>query len=166
MTAASRAAAIVSLGVVALVAGHCRRAPVLTQLAEARRLAADSRVQVDRAADASNRAIMADTDEASHVFSRAAGRSRDAVTADADALAPILQDLGFAEEARALQEFRHRFAQYVALDAELVRVSRRNSDVQSLAVSLGQQRILNAACDESLHTLLDALATRGFAGTR
>lgn len=112
MTATSSAAAIVSLGVVALVAGPCRRAPVLTQLAEARRLAADIRVQVDRAADASNRAIMADTDEASRVFSRAAGRSRDAVTADADALAPILQDLGFAEEARARRAGDARLRRY------------------------------------------------------
>ena len=47
-------------------------APVLTGLVESRRLAADLRLQFTRAADLSNRAVMADSDEGA----RAAARGR------------------------------------------------------------------------------------------
>ena len=52
------------------------------------------------------------------------------------------------------------------VNAEIVGLSRRNTNVKSLAMSLGQKRMLTAACEESLRALQEALATRGFAGTR
>jgi len=45
-------------------------------------------------------------------------------------------------------------------------LSRRNSNVRSLALSLGQKRTLTARCEETLGALQDALAKRGFGGTR
>jgi hypothetical protein len=61
--------------------------------------------------------------------------------------------------ARALDEF-------VNVNAELVTLSRRNSDVRSLALSLGRKRILSAQCDDQLRALQDALAKRDFIATR
>ena len=55
---------------------------------------------------------------------------------------------------------------FIAVDAEIVTLSRRNSNVRSLALSLGQKRTLTAACEERLQALQDALARRGFTGTR
>jgi hypothetical protein len=55
---------------------------------------------------------------------------------------------------------------FMGLNAELVRLSRRNSEVRSLALSLGQKRMLTAKCEETLRALQDALAKRSFSGTR
>jgi hypothetical protein len=52
------------------------------------------------------------------------------------------------------------------LSAELVALSRRNSNVRSLALSLRRTPALVAACDGSLAQLQDALAKDGFTGTR
>jgi hypothetical protein len=55
---------------------------------------------------------------------------------------------------------------FAGLNTQIVSLSRRNSNVRSLALSLGQKRNLTAACEDSLRALQDALATRGFTGTR
>jgi hypothetical protein len=55
---------------------------------------------------------------------------------------------------------------FTELNAEIIALSRRNSNVRSLALSLGQKRTLTAACQESLRALQDGLASRGFSGTR
>jgi hypothetical protein len=53
-----------------------------------------------------------------------------------------------------------------ALNAQIVELSRRNSNVRSLALSLNQKRAVTAPCEETLRALHDALAKRGFSGTR
>ena len=53
-----------------------------------------------------------------------------------------------------------------AINTELVALSRRNSDVHSLALSLGRKRTLTAACDDSLRALQDALQKHHFTATR
>src|SRR5882672_5757180 len=57
-----------------VAAGACRGVPdaALSQLLEARRVAADLHVQFVKAADASDRAVLADTDAESVVFAREA----------------------------------------------------------------------------------------------
>ena len=52
------------------------------------------------------------------------------------------------------------------LNTQLIVLSRRNSNVRSLALSLGKKRVLTARCEESLHAIQDALSKRAFAGTR
>ena len=52
------------------------------------------------------------------------------------------------------------------LNTQLIVLSRRNSNVRSLALSLGKKRMLTARCEESLHAIQDALSKRTFAGTR
>ena len=64
-----------------------------------------------------------------------------------------------AAAAAALDRFK-------AINTELVGLSRRNSDVHSLALSLGQKRTLTAACDDSLRALQEALQKHEFTATR
>jgi hypothetical protein len=52
------------------------------------------------------------------------------------------------------------------LNAQLIVLSRRNSNVRSLALSLGKKRMVTAGCEESLRALQDGLAKRGFPGSR
>ena len=63
---------------------------VLTRLVEARRLTSDLHVAFTKAADAANRAVMADTDEASIDAADEARRANAAVERDVDALRPVL----------------------------------------------------------------------------
>jgi hypothetical protein len=55
---------------------------------------------------------------------------------------------------------------FMRVNAEIIVLSRRNSNVRSLALSLGQKRMLTAQCDQTLRALQDSLAKRGFSGTR
>jgi hypothetical protein len=56
--------------------------------------------------------------------------------------------------------------QFMARNAEIIALSRRNTNVRSLALSLGQKRMLTATCEDSLRALQDALGKRGFSATR
>ena len=58
------------------------------------------------------------------------------------------------------------FDRFMQLNVEIVALSRRNTNVRSLALSLNQKRLVTAACDESLRALDAALAKRGFTATR
>ena len=55
---------------------------------------------------------------------------------------------------------------FLDLNAQLIALSRRNTNVRSLALSLGQKRARTAACEDSLRALQDALSKRGFSATR
>src|SRR3954462_15838874 len=89
-------------GVVAAVAAGCGEDvnTVLEKASRARQTASDLLVDVTKAADAANRAVMAETDEASVAFAREAEQGTEAVERDAGALGPILQDLKYTDEAR------------------------------------------------------------------
>jgi len=272
--------------------GGCTLKTPFAGLAEARRLAADLESQFTKAADAANRAVMADTDEASDTYARESRDATESVQKTADALASVLNEFGFSEEVNQLADFRAQFTEYRTLDrsildlaventnlkaqrlafggareaadalqdaleavapqepardvwhvtalaamavarvreiqalqaphiaeaddaamtalekrmaaaegsarkaleglsglarpasrprlaeakaaldrfmqinAQIITLSRRNSNVRSLALSLNQKRVLTAACEDRLHTLRDSLARRSFAGTR
>jgi hypothetical protein len=110
---------------------------VLNQQAEAHRLAAHLHVQFSRAADASNRAVMADTDEASSAAVREAEQATKAVEQDTNALGRILDELGDQDEARNLDTFKARFAQYRALDADILPLAVENTNIKAQRLSFG-----------------------------
>jgi hypothetical protein len=276
--------------VIALAAA-CAGPPqtVLEQLTEARRVAADLSLQFAKLADAGNRAVMADTDEASVAFAKEAEQATAAVDRDREVLASLLTSLGYKPEAEAcrptrftehraidrrvlalavqntnikaqrlsfseaqqaadafqaalaavaparqpdrwqvkaiaaeavssvrqiqalqaphiaeasdavmtkiehqmkgpeasagsalhvlsglcdpgskphLEAARDALDRFMAVNVRIVDLSRQNSNVQSLALALGQRRTLSAACEERLNALQDALAKRGFTATR
>jgi len=66
---------------------------------------------------------------------------------------------GLGAAAAALDRFN-------AINTELVGLSRRNSNVRSLALALGRKRTLTAACDDSLRALQEALEKHDFTATR
>ena len=75
--------------------------PVLTQLLDARRLASDARVQFAKAADASNRAVMAGTDEASAAAAKESEQATRAVQRNVEQLEPMLQSLAYRTKSRS-----------------------------------------------------------------
>ena len=100
-------------------------------------MSADLLVQFTKAADAANRAVMADTDEASVAFAREAERAKEAVQKDTDALGPMLQSLGYSEETRLLEEFARRFAEYRALDRTILELAVENTNLKAQRLAFG-----------------------------
>ena len=55
---------------------------------------------------------------------------------------------------------------FLAINAEIVSLSRRNSNVRSLALSFGRKRVVAAECADQLRALEQALAKHEFSATR
>jgi hypothetical protein len=55
---------------------------------------------------------------------------------------------------------------FMGINTQIIELSRRNTNVRSLALALGQKRTLTAACEDRLHALQDALVKREFTATR
>ena len=106
---------------------------------------------------------IADADEA--VMTRMETRmatSEAAARKALDALGPLVPPASrprLAAATAALDRF-------MSLNAQIIALSRRNTNVRSLALSLDQKRTLTTACEESLRALRDALAKHGYTGTR
>jgi hypothetical protein len=65
-----------------------------------------------------------------------------------------------------LVEASHQLDRFLALHAEILALSRKNTNVRSLALALDERRRLAEACEADLRSLQTALAKRGFVGTR
>ena len=126
--------AIVTL-LVTVVSG-CNVNGALEQLSEARRLTAELLVQFTKAADAANRAVMADTDEASVAFAREAEENQLAVQRDIDALRPILQGR-YSAETQLLEAFVSQYAEYRVLDRRILDLAVENTNLKAQRLSFG-----------------------------
>jgi hypothetical protein len=132
----------------------CVNAPaVLTELLEARRLASELHVEFTKAADAANRAVMADTDEASAAAADESRRARRVVERDLEALQPILQSRGYRDEMRYLDAFRARFEEYRRLDDEILPLAVENTNLKAQRLSFGPAREAVEAFHSSLETV-------------
>lgn len=140
-TAAVRIWMAVLLGLGLAPAG-CRNAsgPAFTQLAEARRLTDDLRVQLAKTSDASDRAVMADTDEQSAAFAGEAEQAAAAIDSRSAELSARLQSLGYAPERQALQDFTGQFAAYRKLDHDVLTLAVENTNLKAQRLSFGAVR--------------------------
>jgi hypothetical protein len=57
-------------------------------------------------------------------------------------------------------------ARFLSVHAEIIKLSRRNSNVRSLALSLGRKRTVTATCDTQLQAFETALGRHAFTATR
>jgi hypothetical protein len=58
------------------------------------------------------------------------------------------------------------FTRLMEINAQIVALSRRNTDVRSMALSQNEKGVLTAECERALHALQDALDRRALAGSR
>ena len=144
------ARATFAVGALVLAAIGCRNAPVLTQLVEARQLGGDLRLHFSKAADASNRAVMANTDEAASAAARDAEEMSRAIHRDSQALQTVLSDLAYSEDIRLLNEFDGRFGDYRTLDRTILGLAVENTNLKAQRLSFGPGR---EAADAFLHSL-------------
>ena len=81
------------------------------------------------------------------------------------ALGQLNRDLGAAAGTR-LAAAAAALDRFMATNQEILTLSRRNSDVRSLALSLGRKRTLTAECEDRLRALEEALDKHEFTATR
>jgi hypothetical protein len=72
---------------------------------------------------------------------------------------PRAADQSLASATAALDRF-------MTANTEIVALSRRNSNVRSLALSMGKKRTVSAECQDLLQSLEDKLAAHHFSATR
>jgi hypothetical protein len=137
------------------ITSGCRGAPnaVLTDVTEARRLAGNLRAQFNKASNASDRAVMADTDEASVAFAHQAEQIKGLVKADTTALVPILRRLGTPIAVKELDSFGDSFSAYDKLDVSILELAVENTNLKAQRLSFGPAH--DAA--DTLREALDAL---------
>jgi len=144
-------------GAAGLAAGCGNVNAALEQVSEARQLAADLAVQFTKASDAANRAVMADTDDASVVFAKESREAADAVQKDVSTLRPKLESLGFSEETGLLNQFAGRFAEYRTLDQRILDLAVENTNLKA-------QRLAFGPAQEAADAFRDALNAAAAAG--
>ena len=137
---------------------HGGPATVQAELGEARRLAADVRVQFNKASDASNRAVMADTDEASVAFAHEAEQDSATIEHDLAALTSLLNALGVQTEAQILDRFKKQFASYRTVDREVLTLAVENTNLKAQRLSFGAERDAADRFKTALGQLLPSLA--------
>ena len=138
---------IIALG----AAVGCGRHAALEQLSEARQRSSDLLMQFTKAADATNQAVMADTDDTSVAFAHDAEQAKQALQANVDTLQPMLQGLNYSDETRLLQQFVTRFAEYRELDKRILELAVENTNLKAQRLSFGPAQ-------EGADSFRDALA--------
>jgi hypothetical protein len=93
------------------------------------------------------------------------GRMADA-SKSAEAAVSSLGGLASPASAADVSAARQALTRLLAAHAEVIGLSRRNSNVHAVAMSLGQARIEAAACEETLRALAEAIARRTVGATR
>jgi len=126
----------------------------LTKLADARHLAAEIHVEFAKSSDASNRAVLADTDEASAAAAAEARKARQVVDRNLERLRGALVSLGYADDARQLDAFEARYQEYRRLDDEILPLAVENTNLKAQRLSFGPSR----AAADAFRAALDAAA--------
>jgi hypothetical protein len=150
--------AVTAVGFSTAIASGCGEDvnTVLAKASQARQIAADLLVDFTKAADAANRAVMAESDEASVTFAREAEQATEAVQKGADTLGPILQSLNYAEEGRQLEEFKARFSEYRALDHRVLGLAVENTNLKAQRLSYGPAQEAADAFRDALKAVVPA----------
>jgi hypothetical protein len=129
-----------------VLAASCVNGPaVLREQVEARDLAGGLHVQFANAVDAANRAVMADTDEASAAAAHEAEQSTGEVLAHVKKLQRILNSLGYSDEISQLNAFTTRFDEFRKLDTEILPLAVQNTNLKAQRLSFGGGRDAVAA---------------------
>jgi hypothetical protein len=166
---------IAAIAIALAAAAACTRNSGGDGSSDARRLAADLIVQFTKAADASNRAVMAENDNRSDIFAREAERALAAVEKDVDALAPLLRDRRYATEGALLDTFRGQLGEYRTVDRTVLAMAIENTNVKAQQLSFGAARHAADDCRSALEALqapardqwqVTALAVRAYASVR
>jgi len=120
-------------------ASGCINGPaVMTEQAEARRLAGELQLSFANANEAANRAVLADTDEASIAAAKESESDSSAAQRGLDQLEQHLRSLGYQDEINSLERFRAKFDECRKLDAEILPLAVENTNLKAQRLSFGE----------------------------
>jgi len=123
------------------------------RLSQARQLSADLLVQFTKASNATDRAVMADTDATSTTYARDAGTAKDTIHHDLAALRPLLAELRYSDETAILDQFEKRLAGYEQLDREILELAVENTNLKAQELSFGAAQAAADALAQSVDTV-------------
>jgi hypothetical protein len=129
---------------------------LLTQLVDARRLASELHVQFTLAAEAANRAVMADTDDASAAAADDARRARQLVERSVQTLRLILESLRYKDDLRYLDAFNSRYEEYHRLDDEILPLAAENTNLKAQRLSFGAAQAAASAFQTAIGAAVHA----------
>jgi len=130
----------------------------LERLSEARHLSDDLLVEFTKASDATNRAVMADTDAASVAFAQESALAKEAVHKDVASLRPLLAALRYTDETRLLDTFGQQFVAYETLDRRILDLAVENTNLKAQRLSFGAAQAAADAFEQAVDGVTPANA--------
>ncbi len=106
--------------------------------------------------------IIASSDKRMDEIESEMNSAADRVRSDLKAMEGLVQGEGKTQ----LSEAESAFADFIKINAEVLMLSRQNTNVKSMELSLGAKRKITAQCIESLDALQKAVGSRSFRATR
>jgi hypothetical protein len=134
----------------------CNLNSALEEVVEARAISAELILQFAKASEASNRAVMANTDAGANAGAAETKAAGDVIDRDANRLRTLLGTLKFNEELGLLEGFTKRFTEYRGVQDNMVALAIEGTNLKAQRLSFGQAQ-------ESVDQLRDALS--GVIGT-
>jgi hypothetical protein len=128
----------------------------LQKVTSARELAAHLTVQFTMASDAANRAVMADTDDASIAFAKESRDAAAAVQKDVDELHTTLKALDYADEDKLLTGFATSFTEYRRLDENVLALAVENTNLKAQRLAFGPAQDEADKFRDALNSLMPA----------
>ena len=77
-----------------------------------------------------------------------------------------LAGLVLEEDRASVQDAKSAYDEFAAVTAEVIKLSRENTNIKLFELSLGKKRKIAARCDEILNSLQEAVRSREFKATR
>jgi hypothetical protein len=111
--------------------------PAFTQLADARRLTAELASDLSNSANATNRAVMADTEQVAAQFAEDSRAQTQTVEHKLNDLETMLRGLHYSAELALLGELRQAFERSRALDAEILGLAVESTNLKAQRLSFG-----------------------------
>ena len=145
-----------------LVLAGCNNlgSPAITQLIQARQLAAEARVRFSRASDASNRVVMSDSDETTVKFSEESRSQMNALEKTLIDLEAVLNSLDFDPELKILEQAQNALARYRRLDREILTLAAESTNLKAERLAFGPAHDASQAFSDALLPVLQQPSPR------
>lgn len=130
--------------------------PRIVQLMEAQRLSGELLIEFVKASEASDRAVMADTNEAAVRYAGESAQLSLAVERSVRTLRSLLKSLDFSPETSLLKEFEARYARYVTLDHTILALAVESSNIKAQRISFGPAMERAQGLERALFSLAPA----------
>jgi hypothetical protein len=167
--------ALAALVSIALLTGGCDLNTALEKVVEARSVTSELILQFTKAVEASNRAVMANTDTTARAAANDAAAAIEIVERDTGHLRTLFAELNFSDESILLDAFTKRFASYKRVHESMVNLAVEGTNLKAEQLAFGPAQTTADAFAKTLSKIaahgvererVDALSARAVAAVR